>query len=422
MVEPSRICLFHKKHFTECPDNCGYAYLIVDRIQTALVREKRAAAKERAGKRRGISRSPKKKREKVQEGAPRFCIQCGVAVSTKWNPLYCSVACGIKYRDSHRPPEKKYPRHCVQCGTEVPDKWKPKYCSEACGYAHRKSLLPPPKVRELKVLYCGYCRQALPRVEGKNYFASALYCSAHCREEKWKQRRKPPPPKVVLEDRACAECGKSFTPVSRMGKMCSAKCGQRYHSKLQDARHKEKKRLERCFFWPEKRSCPECGKEVLTTFESRDKKYCSRKCSKRRQGRMTDQRRLLRDPTFKVMRRLSSRIRESLRRKHVLKTTTSIKYLGCTAGHLRTHLESQFAEGMSWDNYGVFGWHVDHIIPCAAFDLSREDHQMVCFNYRNLRPLWHHENNEKGDTVDMDVLLAADLWVVQEARRLGVRV
>jgi len=87
---------------------------------------------------------------------------------------------------------------------------------------------------------------------------------------------------------------------------------------------------------------------------------------------------------------------------------------------LRTHLESQFAEGMSWSDYGVFGWHVDHIIPCAAFNLSRKDHQMICFNYRNLRPLWSHENEEKGDTVDLDVLLAADAWVIQEATRLGV--
>ena len=77
---------------------------------------------------------------------------------------------------------------------------------------------------------------------------------------------------------------------------------------------------------------------------------------------------------------------------------------------------------MTWANYGVFGWHVDHILPCAVFNLTREDHQMICFNYRNLRPLWHHENNDKGDTVDMDVLLAADFNLLKEARRLGVKV
>jgi len=47
---------------------------------------------------------------------------------------------------------------------------------------------------------------------------------------------------------------------------------------------------------------------------------------------------------------------------------------------------------------------------------------LICFNYRNLRPLWHHENNDKGDTVDTDVLLAADFHLLKEARRLGVKV
>lgn len=367
----------HKGRYAECPEGCGLAEWFADRVETALNRRRKKSAARAAVK----GRYAKVRKEETTR-APRACIQCGETVPPKWNRKFCSKRCSRRHWDLRRK--------------------------------------PPPKVRKLKVLYCAHCRQALPRVEGKNYFASARYCSTRCRAEKREQRRKPPLPKAVLEDRACAECGKLFTPVSRMGRVCSTKCSHRYHAKLQDARHKEKRRLERCFFWPEKRSCPECGGLVLTTFESPDKKYCSGKCSKRRQGRMTDQRRLLRDPTFKVMRRLSSRIRESLRRKHVLKTTTSLKYLGCTATHFRKHLESQFVGGMCWDNYGVFGWHVDHIIPCAAFDLSREDHQMVCFNYRNLRPLWHHENNEKGDTVDLDVLLAADAWVIQEATRLGV--
>jgi len=393
-----RICHFHKKRFAECPEGCGHAWLIEDRIHTVLARRRkksaaRAAAKERAEKRN----------ERLRE---------------YWRAREAKTAAVLAKRETLWKERPSLP--CPWCKEPVPAKKDRKYCSVECWKAHRESEHPPPRRRELKVLYCAHCRQALPRVKGVKYLNQSIFCSAECRQRKQELRRKPPPPKVVLEDRECAECGKAFTPVSRMGRVCSTKCSHRYHAKLQDARHKEKRKLERCFFWPEKRSCPECGKEVLTTFENRDKKYCSGKCSKRRQGRMTDQRRLLRDPTFKVMRRLSSRIRETLRRKHVLKTTTSIKYLGCTAGHLRTHLESQFAEGMSWDNYGVFGWHVDHIIPCAAFDLSREDHQMVCFNYRNLRPLWHRDNNEKGDTVDLDVLLVADAWVIQEATRLGV--
>ena len=375
-----RICHFHKKRFAECPKGCGHASIVDDKIYTLLERRRkksaiRAAAKERVEKRR----------------AKRLL-------------------------------KEKPPRHCIQCGVEMSSKWKPKYCSRACGCEHRKSLRPPPKVRELKVLRCAHCFQALPRVEGKVYLHSAKYCSARCREEKRKQRRKPPLPKKVLDDRECVVCGGVFTPVNRLGKACSAKCKMRVQVKAQMDRHKERQSLRRCFFWPEKRQCLECGKEVTTTFESPDKKYCSKKCSKRRQKRVGTQRRLVRDTAYKVMCRLSSRIRDALRRKGVVKSSTSLKYLGCSTAHLREHLGSRFTGGMSWSNYGVLGWHVDHIIPCAAFDLAREDHQMICFNYRNLRPLWWRDNVDKCDSVDADVIAAADPWVLRESRLAGVPV
>lgn len=50
---------------------------------------------------------------------------------------------------------------------------------------------------------------------------------------------------------------------------------------------------------------------------------------------------------------------------------------------------------MSWDNYGT-DWHIDHIVPCAYFDLTNENHQRVCFNWRNLQPLWKKDNLSKN--------------------------
>jgi hypothetical protein len=49
---------------------------------------------------------------------------------------------------------------------------------------------------------------------------------------------------------------------------------------------------------------------------------------------------------------------------------------------------------MSWDNYGK--WHVDHIRPCASFDLSDKEQVLQCFNWRNLQPMWASENMSKG--------------------------
>ena len=72
-----------------------------------------------------------------------------------------------------------------------------------------------------------------------------------------------------------------------------------------------------------------------------------------------------------------------------------MKLVGCNSKELKEHLESQFIEGMNWNNYGE--WHVDHIKPCAAFDLSDPIQQKECFNYTNLQPLWAKDNIRKSD-------------------------
>ena len=50
---------------------------------------------------------------------------------------------------------------------------------------------------------------------------------------------------------------------------------------------------------------------------------------------------------------------------------------------------------MSWDNYGK--WHVDHIIACDKFDLTDKKQQKICFNYKNVQPLWGPENIRKSN-------------------------
>lgn len=100
---------------------------------------------------------------------------------------------------------------------------------------------------------------------------------------------------------------------------------------------------------------------------------------------------------------IRNKIRDNLSRRlrHVLngrtKSENTFQLVGCTPEELKIHLESTFTEGMTWDNYGV-EWHVDHIIPCAAFDHSDETERMACWNFRNLRALWGVENMRKSDT------------------------
>lgn len=98
------------------------------------------------------------------------------------------------------------------------------------------------------------------------------------------------------------------------------------------------------------------------------------------------------DIQYRIKGSVSARIRGAL--KNNWKAARTAELLGCSIKELKLHLESLFVEGMGWNNYG--NWHVDHIKPCASFDLSDPEQQKKCFNYLNLQPLWAIDNMKKG--------------------------
>ncbi len=69
-----------------------------------------------------------------------------------------------------------------------------------------------------------------------------------------------------------------------------------------------------------------------------------------------------------------------------------------TADDLRQHIENQFQPGMTWENYGKYGWHIDHIIPIKSFNFTSTEHPdfQKCWALENLRPLWAKDNHRKG--------------------------
>jgi len=99
------------------------------------------------------------------------------------------------------------------------------------------------------------------------------------------------------------------------------------------------------------------------------------------------------DLHFKLKQQLSHRIFLAL--KGAVKSKRTKELLGCTIEQLWIHLEKSFKPGMTKENYGK--WHVDHIRPCASFDLTKPEEQAKCFHYTNLQALWAHENLSKGD-------------------------
>jgi len=101
------------------------------------------------------------------------------------------------------------------------------------------------------------------------------------------------------------------------------------------------------------------------------------------------------DIGFKILCNLRNRVYYTLKGNPKISTTMNL--VGCSIDQLKQHLEQQFKPGMSWENYGFYGWHIDHKRPCASFDLSVPEHQKLCFHYTNLQPLWAEENMKKGN-------------------------
>ena len=95
------------------------------------------------------------------------------------------------------------------------------------------------------------------------------------------------------------------------------------------------------------------------------------------------------------------RLKENLRHriylalKGAVKSKKTIDLLGTSVDNLWNHLEKTFKPGMTKDNYGKI-WHVDHKIPCAAFDLTKPKEQVKCFHFTNLQALFVKENLSKG--------------------------
>ena len=99
------------------------------------------------------------------------------------------------------------------------------------------------------------------------------------------------------------------------------------------------------------------------------------------------------DTLYRTSVLLRCRLTDALKKKHK-KSNTSNKLLGKNINSITVHLEKQFDDYMTWENRSK--WHVDHRVPCKAFDLSNPLHQRVCFWYKNLQPLYAKANLKKS--------------------------
>ena len=137
------------------------------------------------------------------------------------------------------------------------------------------------------------------------------------------------------------------------------------------------------------------AKEYLKSYRVEYEKKNKEKI--REYKRVRNNERYKEDVNFKLAKVMRSRLRAALKASRVYKNNSTMTYVWCTKEELIVHLESQFTEWMTWENY--WEWHIDHIHPISKFDLTIEEEIHKAMHYTNLQPLWAIENIKKWSKI-----------------------
>jgi hypothetical protein len=106
------------------------------------------------------------------------------------------------------------------------------------------------------------------------------------------------------------------------------------------------------------------------------------------------------DPTFKLILNVRARFKKFLNSKNITKDNKTLELIGCDTQYLKLHIEKQFLAGMSWENYGLDIWHIDHIKPLSLAKNMDDIKRLKLMHYTNLQPLWAKDNILKSNKYD----------------------
>ena len=153
---------------------------------------------------------------------------------------------------------------------------------------------------------------------------------------------------------------------------------------------KVKEKLRK-YHWKNREKKLEYGKKYY--YENKEKFLeKAREYIRKPETRERIRKRRLTDVNYRIKDNLRRRINGSMVKGY--KSARTMELIGCTIEELWKYLEYKFEPWMTRENYGL--WHVDHIIPCASFNLIDPEQQKECFHYTNLQPLEAIANIKKG--------------------------
>jgi len=245
------------------------------------------------------------------------------------------------------------------------------------GYIQLKDLKENDKIK-IKTKKCKGCgKDFIPKKQ------SMIWCSKKCKSllNEYKENSK----KYQKDYRE-----KNKDELKRKGKIKYNKNRNIYLIKAKDYREKNKENIRRWMLNRRKKN-PEYVRKLDNEWRKKNHAHVIKKGQERWKRRMKN------DVPFKLRVKLGNQLKAKLKAQNEKKQNSALKYLGCSLEYFKKYLELKFKEGMSWPNHGIRGWHIDHIKPCAKFDLTKESEIKKCFHYTNMQPLWWRENLIKSD-------------------------
>lgn len=249
---------------------------------------------------------------------------------------------------------------------------------------------------------CTKCREEKPELD---FYVRLGKSSPRCKscelvyKKEYDQRKREeakllaPPPDPVITHRVCA-CCLVEKPLEEFRKRKNRPYGRGYHCKLCSCHktrvHYSENREDRVAYSRDyRKENPEKIKENRENWFARNPGYPVMRAMERYYS----------DPEFRIRVSLRSRLRTVLQAKGIRKRDGALRLLGCPVPYFVAHMESLFVPGMTWENHANV-WEMDHIKPCAKFDLTDPEQQKTCFHWTNFQPLFVCDNRNKRDRYD----------------------
>ena len=305
-------------------------------------------------------------------------------------------------------------RICPECEKPfLPKRTDTVICSSKCRSERQRRQRREENARKLKTINCVICNQPFNQTRSNQECCSKKCNHAKQKKKQSEERRS----EHNAERRSCKNrtCKKLFTPNRGNQVFCSDSCadaaGKRDYKERnaeltkQRERDRKRKKYQTDEAYRESRK-----KKTIDRFHALSPTEKTERSRRNRAQRDPEvlkkyhreyfRTRSEEDVNFKLISSLRTRTAAAIRDGKGVKQQKTEELLGCTVSEARDHIESQFEEGMSWENWAMDGWHLDHIRPCISFDMTEERQQFVCFNFRNQMPLWGESNISKNDNYD----------------------